>query len=208
MPSVPERGETNRTDTSALSIAASAIAHGLAHGTPPPLRDDYPAALQRPGASFVTLTHGDELRGCIGSLEAHRALAHDLALNAYAASFLDPRFPPLRDAEVTALSLEIAILNPLEAFPCDSETELLAQLRPHVDGLVLEEGTRHRATFLPKVWETLPEPAEFLRALRRKAGLAPDYWSESLRFARYTTTVIQGGYLEALARDGGYPLPD
>jgi len=205
---MPERGETDGTDTPALSIAAAAIAHGLAHGAPPPPRDDYPGALRRPGASFVTLTREGELRGCIGSLEAHRALARDLALNAYAAAFLDPRFPPLRDAEITALSLEIAILNPLEAFPCDSEAELLARLRPYVDGLVLEEGTRHRATFLPKVWEMLPEPAEFLRELRRKAGLAPGYWSESLRFARYTTAVIQGGYLETLARAGGNPLPD
>lgn len=178
-----------------LSIAAAAIAHGLAHGEPPPVRlADYPDHLHRPGASFVTLTRGHALRGCIGSLEPYRALAEDLAFNAYAAAFRDPRFAPLTDTEVERLDVEIAVLNPLEALACGTERELIAQLRPQVDGLVLEEGTRHRATFLPKVWEALPEPEDFLRELWRKAGLAPGYWSETLRFSRYTTGVIRGGY--------------
>ncbi|MGE0372488.1 MAG: AmmeMemoRadiSam system protein A [Gammaproteobacteria bacterium] len=182
-----------------LSIAAAAIAHGLAHGEPPALRlADYAPELRRPGASFVTLTRGDELRGCIGTLEPFRALAHDLVMNAYAAAFHDPRFPPLAGAETLLLTVEVAVLNPLEALVCGSEDELIRLLRPHTDGLLLEEGTRHRATFLPKVWETLPEPEDFLRELRRKAGLAPGYWSETLRVARYTTGVIRSGYLEAL----------
>lgn len=197
---MPERDDAGNPDAHVLPIAAAAIAYGLAHGGPPPLRADYPAALRRPGASFVTLTHGRELRGCIGSLEPCRALAHDLALNAYAAAFRDPRFAPLGESELAALDLEVAILGPLEPFPCRNETELLVRLRPGIDGLVLEAGTRHRATFLPKVWETLPEPGGFLRELRRKAGLAPDYWSETLRFARYTTAVTRGGYLMALVR--------
>ncbi len=201
---MPEHNDTGYPH--ALSIAAAAIAYGLTHSEPPPL-EDYPAGLRQPGASFVTLTHGDKLRGCIGSLEPHRTLARDLALNAYAAAFLDPRFAPLRDAEIAALDLEIAILNPLEPLPCRSEAGLLAQLRPGIDGLVLEAGTGRRATFLPKVWDMLPESGDFLRELRRKAGLAPDYWSESLRFARYTTAVIRSGYLEALARDPGRQSP-
>ncbi|MBK8162456.1 MAG: AmmeMemoRadiSam system protein A [Gammaproteobacteria bacterium] len=187
-----------------LSIAAAAIAHGLAHGEPPALRlAEYPPELRRPGASFVTLTCGDELRGCIGTLEPFRALAHDLVMNAYAAAFLDPRFPPLAGAEAALLTVEVAVLNPLEVLVCGSETELIGRLRPHTDGVVLEEGTRHRATFLPKVWEALPEPEDFLRELRRKAGLAPGYWSDTLRFARYTTGVIRSGYLDALARGAG-----
>lgn len=183
-----------------LSVAAAAIAHGLDRGEPPPLRlADYPDELQRPGASFVTLTRGHELRGCIGSLEPHRALAQDLSANAYAAAFRDPRFPPLAETELAWLDLEIAVLNPLEALPCSSARELTTQLRPLVDGLVLEAGAGRRATFLPKVWEALPEPEDFLRELWRKAGLAPGYWSGSLRFSRYTTRVIQGTYADARA---------
>jgi AmmeMemoRadiSam system protein A len=183
-----------------LSIAAAAIAHGLARGEPPPLLlADYPDELHRPGASFVTLTRDDELRGCIGSLAPSRALAQDLAANAYAAAFCDPRFPPLVETEVEWLMLEIAVLNPLEALPCGSARELIAHLHPQIDGLVLEAGTGRRATFLPKVWEALPEPEEFLRELWRKAGLAPGYWSETLRFSRYTTRVIQGSYTDARA---------
>jgi AmmeMemoRadiSam system protein A len=190
-----------------LSIAAAAIAHGLDRGEPPPLRlAEYPDELQRPGASFVTLlTRGHELRGCIGSLEPRRALAQDLAANAYAAAFSDPRFTPLAEFEVEWLCLEIAVLNPLQALPCGSRRELLAQLRPQMDGLVLEAGAGRRATFLPTVWEALPEPEDFLRELWRKAGLAPGYWSESLCFSRYTTRVIQGTYADARA---GVAQPD
>jgi len=184
-----------------LSIAAAAIAHGLDCGEPPPLRlADYPDELQRPGASFVTLTRGDELRGCIGSLEPYRTLAQDLAANAYAAAFRDPRFAPLAETEVVWLDLEIAVLNPLQALPsCGSARELIAQIRPQLDGLVLEAEGGRRATFLPKVWESLPEPEDFLRELWRKAGLTPGYWSAALRFSRYTTRVIQGSYADARA---------
>lgn len=199
MTSRPEATAQAATDPAALlSIAAAAIAHGLERGEPPPLRlSEYPDALQQPGASFVTLSHGEQLRGCIGSLAPHRALAQDLSANAYAAAFRDPRFPPLAGTEVDWLELEIAVLNPLEALPCESRHELIARLTPQIDGLVLEAGTGRRATFLPKVWEALPEPEDFLRELWRKAGLAPGYWSASLRFARYTTRVVRGSYLDA-----------
>jgi AmmeMemoRadiSam system protein A len=182
-----------------LLIAAAAIDHGLAHGEPPPLRlETYPEALSLPAASFVTLLYGGHLRGCIGSLTPQRPLALDVAMNAYAAAFRDPRFPALTAAELARLMLEVAVLNAPETLPCSSEDELIAQLRPHVDGLILEEGTR-RATFLPKVWEMLPRAEDFLRELRLKAGFMPDYWSETLRFARYTTRVSQGSYAEVRA---------
>lgn len=194
-----ERGAAAGDEPAALvAIAAAAIAHGLVHGeAPAPRPAGYPDALRRPGASFVTLMLERELRGCIGSLTPARPLVEDLALNAYAAAFRDPRFPPLAVTETDRLDLEIAVLNPLEPLPCGSRQELLARLRPQVDGLVLEDGTRHRATFLPKVWEDLPQTEEFLRALWRKAGLAPAYWSATLRFSRYTTTVARGRYLDA-----------
>ena len=109
----------------------------------------------------------------------------DVAENAFAAAFRDPRFPPLRPDEYPRLEYHISILNPPEPMTVTSEADLLQQLRPGVDGLVLIEGAR-RATFLPSVWEQLPDPRQFLAHLKMKAGLPADYWSDSLRFERYT----------------------
>jgi AmmeMemoRadiSam system protein A len=148
-----------------------------------------PAALTAPGASFVSLHRRGALRGCMGSLEARRPLAEDVAGNARAAAFLDPRFPPVAPEELAELELEISVLGPARPLPAASEAELLAALRPGVDGLVLCEGGR-RATYLPSVWTQLPDPAEFVRQLKRKAGLPPDYWSPRLRFDRYEVESI------------------
>ena len=170
-----------------LKVAADSIAHGLTRGralevTPA----DFPAELQAPRASFVTLTLDDALRGCIGTLDARRPLARDVADNAYAAAFRDPRFAPLRPSEWERLHIHISVLSPPEPLNFSSEDELLAQLMPGIDGLILEEGVHH-GTFLPSVWESLPDPRDFVIHLKRKAGLAPDYWSPTLRAKRYTT---------------------
>lgn len=164
-----------------LARARAAIAGRL--GLEAPATADHPA-LAAPGASFVTLQRGDALRGCIGSLAARRPLGEDLQANAIAAAFSDPRFPPLTAAEYPGLQVEVSLLAPAQPLPAASEAEALAQLRPGIDGLILEWQGR-RATFLPQVWEQLPQPAEFLRALRRKAGLAPDFWAADLKLARY-----------------------
>jgi hypothetical protein len=136
------------------------------------------------GASFVSLHRGGELRGCIGSLEARRALVVDVAANAQAAALEDFRFAPVAACELVELEVEISVLTRPVPFPVESEVELLASLEQGIDGLVLEERGR-RATFLPAVWRDLPAPAEFLAHLKRKAGLPADYWSPTLRFARY-----------------------
>ena len=171
-----------------LGVAAASIRHGLQHGEPLiPEARDFPAPLQRPGASFVTLTQDGRLRGCIGSLQALRPLVKDVAANAFAAAFSDPRFPALSAAEYPGLTLAISVLSPAEPMHFSSEADLIAQLRPGIDGLILEDGAGHRGTFLPSVWETLPQPTEFLRQLKIKAGLPPDYWSDSLRVHRYHT---------------------
>lgn len=146
----------------------------------------YPAALQAERASFVTLTIDHQLRGCIGVLEAIRSLVVDVAANAFAAAFEDRRFAPLAAGEYPRLTIHISVLSPPAAMSFVSEADLLRQLRPMADGLVLEE-QGYRGTFLPSVWETLPEPREFLRHLKRKAGLPEDYWTASLRVSRYTT---------------------
>jgi uncharacterized protein len=125
------------------------------------------------------------LRGCIGSLEARRPLALDVAENAFASAFRDPRFAPLARAEEPRLDLHISVLSEAEQIPVRSEAELLASLRPGIDGVILSAGAR-RGTFLPSVWEQLPEPHRFLAQLKRKAGLPADYWSAELRVERYT----------------------
>ena len=99
---------------------------------------------------------------------------------------LDPRFEPLARNELASIGLEVAVLSPLEPLPVDSEADLLEKLVPGIDGLIIAEGAR-RATFLPKVWEQLPEPRDFICALKKKCGLQPDYWSANLEFLHYST---------------------
>lgn len=167
------------------ALARASIEHGLERHVPLPVAvEDLLPAHAAPGASFVTLTRSGALRGCVGSLEAHRPLARDVAHNAFAAAFHDLRFAPLVRDELAELEVRVSVLGPLERLAPTSEAELLAALRPGVDGLVLAEGAR-RATFLPAVWDQLPEPRRFLEALRCKAGLPPDYWSGTLEVHRY-----------------------
>jgi hypothetical protein len=173
-----------------LELARAAIAVGRDAPWLGPDLAGLPPELRAPGASFVTLHRRGALRGCIGSLEPHRPLAEDVAGNARAAAFDDPRFSPVARDEVPELDLEISVLSPLSPLPAASEAELLAALRPRVDGLVLVDG-RHRATFLPAVWQQLPEPRQFLAHLKHKAGLPTDYWSPTLHFLRYTVEEIR-----------------
>jgi len=123
-------------------------------------------------------------------LEARRPLAEDVVQNAFAAAFGDPRFPPVTEPEVDKLDIHISVLSPLEEMHFASEADLLRQIRPGIDGLVLEDGP-YRGTFLPAVWESLPDKRDFLRHLKIKAGLPPDYWSNTLRVWRYTTEMIE-----------------
>ncbi len=173
-----------------FSLARESIACGLQHHQPAAVKlDDYPTTLQQPGASFVTLEKQGMLRGCIGTLEAYRALAIDVAENAFAAAFRDPRFPPVQADELSDLQIHISLLTPPVPFPVKDQAELLRRLQPGIDGLILHEGSR-RATFLPSVWESLPEPRQFIAQLKLKAGLPADYWSETLHFERYQTLCI------------------
>jgi len=173
-----------------LDLAKNSIQHGLQTGRPIKINlNDYPAELTEPRATFVTLEINHQLRGCIGMLEAVRPLAEDIAENAYSAAFKDPRFPPLEAYELDKLEMHLSILTPAEQVFFSSEQDLLSQLQPGIDGLILEEGHR-RGTFLPSVWESLPKPEQFLRHLKQKAGLPPDYWSDNIRIYRYHTEVI------------------
>jgi uncharacterized protein len=167
-----------------LTIARSTIGSelGLAAASEP-----RHAALSAPAATFVTLKQSGELRGCIGSLQPLRPLAEDVRENAVAAAFRDPRFPPLRLREYATTSVEVSLLSADEPLDVATEAELLTQLRPGIDGLILRYGGQ-RATFLPQVWESLPEPRAFVSALKRKAGLPAGFWSPQMTVSRYEVT--------------------
>ncbi len=159
---------------------ALARAFGRASAAPRPH-----AALDEHGASFVTLTQRGELRGCIGTLEAHRPLRRDVEENALAAAFRDPRFAPLAPAEFEITRIEVSLLSAPTALAVAGEDDLLQRLRPGEDGVVLAWRGR-RATFLPQVWESLAEPRDFIAALKQKAGLSAGFWADDVRISRYT----------------------
>lgn len=163
-----------------LARASIAQALGEAVDEPP-----HPEWLKAPGAVFVTLTRNGELRGCIGSLEAHRSLEEDVTKNAQMAAFGDPRFPPLTREELDNTQVEVSVLSEAQPIAFTDEADALSKLRPGVDGVILEWG-RHRATFLPQVWQQLPKPRDFLAHLKRKAGLPADLWDDGVRLYRYT----------------------
>lgn len=147
-------------------------------------------ALLENRATFVTLEIAGQLRGCIGTLEAYRPLAEDVAANALAAACHDPRFPPLSPAECPEIKISISVLSSPEEILFSSENDLLGQIRPGMDGLILQEGIQ-RGTFLPSVWEQLPEKELFFEHLKQKAGLPFGYWSDTLRVFRYQSEYIQ-----------------
>lgn len=165
-----------------LGLARRSIAHRLGRGSAPTIPDD--PRLREKGATFVTLTMDGELRGCIGSLRRSRALGEDVIHNAVAAAMEDPRFPPLSAAEFDAVTVEVSLLSEPEFLEFSGEQALLAQLRPGEDGLIIFSGCRS-ATFLPQVWEQLPEPQQFLAALKHKAGLPTNREVAGLMAARY-----------------------
>lgn len=194
-------GATTGLGATLLALARGAIAERF--GRPGSAPAGHPA-LARPGATFVTLQQAGELRGCIGSLEAHRSLYQDVRANAQAAAFHDPRFAPLAAREFDVTRVEVSLLSAPEPMTVASEEALLAALRPDVDGLILSLGPR-RATFLPQVWESLPDPVEFVAHLKRKAGLPFDFWSAEIRCSRYTVAKWSEADSPARAESDGEP---
>lgn len=185
-----------------LPIARSSI--GRALGRPHEAPENAPW-LQELGACFVTLTQQGQLRGCIGSLQAHRSLLVDVKANAVAAALHDPRFAPLAALELEHTEIEVSLLSSMQAMQFSGEAEALAQLRPGVDGVVLEFG-RYRSTFLPQVWEQLPAVTEFMAHLKRKAGLPADFWAAEVKLQRYTVSKWKESDLQPSAPVAGQPL--
>ncbi len=170
-----------------LGIARASMAHGVAAGRPLPLdAEQLPDKLAAHRATFITLTRDGELRGCTGALDATRPLAVDVAESACRTALRDPRFAPVRQAELARIVIEVSVLSPLVDLPVRDQRDLYARLTPGVDGLVLRAGA-HSATFLPKVWEHLGTPERFVGELKRKAGLPQDFWSAAVRLYRYRT---------------------
>jgi uncharacterized protein len=167
-----------------LPIARAAIARELGRTHAACEEADW---LRAPGACFITLKQGENLRGCIGTLRAHRPLLDDVKANALGAAFRDPRFSPLALHELGLTRLEISLLSELEAISFESEPHATSQLRPGIDGVLFEYGY-HQSTFLPQVWNELPDPGEFIAHLKHKAGLPPDFWDKDVKLARYTVS--------------------
>jgi uncharacterized protein len=170
--------------------AFASVRYGLTHHREMDVAEtDYPEVLRAEKATFVTLRQDDELLGCIGTLRPHRPLVRDVVHNAYQAAFSDPRFAPLTPEQLPGLDLHISVLSPLEPLPVTSEGDLLAKLRPGLDGLLIEDGD-HVATFLPTMWPRLSTAHTFVRALKDKAHLPPDYWSLTIKVFRYTAVEL------------------
>lgn len=169
-----------------LDIAYRSILSGLDGNPPPkPHQDDLPEGLRTVRDAFVTLHVRGQLNGCIGKMGSSEPLAAVVAYAAWQAAFADPRLPALTCADLDDLHIEVSVLSPQEPMPATSEEELLAHLRPGVDGLVIEADSAH-ATLLPAVWARCPDPVVFLRLLMRKAGLVPGLWPKDMKAFRYT----------------------
>lgn len=180
-PGDPDETERGRA---LLRIARASLAEAFGRGDRS-LLDDREPWLREPGATFVTLRLHGQLRGCVGSVHAYRPLFEDVWANARAAAFSDTRFPRLRREEFDAVELEVSLLSAPEPLSVTGEEEACRLLRPGIDGVILEAGD-NRGTFLPQVWEQLPDPRQFLAHLKVKAGLPASFWPPDLRLWRYT----------------------
>ena len=169
--------------TNLLALARNAIGVRLGQGKTA-IAVDAPE-LHKNAATFITLTQNGQLRGCIGSLQAYRPLVDDIRENACNAAFRDPRFKPLSADELPITRVEVSLLTPAEAMQFSSEADALGQLRPNIDGIIFTAGS-HRSTFLPQVWEQLPDPVDFMAHLKLKAGLPATYWDSDVKLERYT----------------------
>ena len=170
-----------------LELAYETVEEGCKLGAVPEHILEYnnlPDIFSQKAASFVTIKKGGVLRGCIGSTEAHRPLLDDVVQNAFSSAFHDSRFPPVTEYELNDIDIEISILTPQELMDIIDEKDLLKKIRPGIDG-VLISNHQHSATFLPQVWQQLPNPRQFLAHLKHKAGIEPGSWPEDMKCFRY-----------------------
>lgn len=179
--------EKNEQGKILLNIARDAITSALRISHVPAAIDESMPWLLKPAATFVTLTQEGMLRGCIGSLQAYNPLKDDVRNNAISAALHDPRFKPIAADELDAVDVEVSLLSELQLLSFSNEMEAMAQLRPNIDGVVFEYA-HYRSTFLPQVWEMLPQPRQFLAKLKSKAGLSEDFWRDGIKLSCYTVS--------------------
>ncbi len=179
--------ERNEQGKILLHIARTAISRSLNIPCSLPVVNETVMWLSEPGATFVTLTQQGELRGCMGSLYAYDPLIKDVSNNAVSAALRDPRFTPLKVNELDSICIEVSLLSELQPLSFNNETEALEQLRPDIDGIVFEYGL-HRSTFLPQVWESFPQPQQFLAKLKSKARLSENFWNKDIKLSRYSVS--------------------
>lgn len=173
-----------------IKLIVRSLEYGLVKDSPPKVAvNTFAKELQVKRATFVTLEKNRVLRGCIGTIIAYRSLVEDIVENAFAAAFRDPRFPPLQADERQDLSFSLSVLSPMSQMSFDNEDHFLEQLRPLIDGVLIQDG-KNRSVFLPQVWDQIPEKADFLNRLRLKAGLAPDHWSDTFQAWRFTVQKV------------------
>lgn len=173
-----------------LTVAYRSISHGLRNKEPLAVDlSDHSERLGLQRASFVTLRIEEKLRGCIGVVAAFRPLVVDVAENAYAAAFRDSRFSELTDAEFDHIDAHISILSAPQPLACRNQADLVSQLQVGVHGLILEDGDK-MASFLPSMWEELPDPEEFVLHLKKKGGMKPNQWSKNMKVQVYTTESV------------------
>ncbi|HEY1933305.1 MAG TPA: AmmeMemoRadiSam system protein B [Acetobacteraceae bacterium] len=193
----PEHAAVEAVAPILLQVVRNAIGIGFNSGQPPQVivNTTLPPLLADHGAAFVTLRRHGTLRGCIGSPAAWRPLIEDVAHHAFNAAFKDPRFPPLGLLELQGLDLSISVLTPPQPMVFGSEADLLAQLRPRVDGLIIDDSGR-RSLFLPSVWEEIADPRMFLAQLKMKAGMAADHFSPRFTAQRFRSIEVKGRMLD------------
>ena len=197
-----ERAAVMAVGDTLLGLVRGSISSGLTSGRPAEvsLNPSLPPLLTANGAAFVTLKLDGHLRGCIGSPVAYRPLMTDVAQHAFNAAFKDQRFSPLTVEEAPRLDLSVSVLTPPVPMHFRDEADLLAQLRPGIDGLIIEDDGK-RALFLPSVWEELPEKRAFLAHLKHKAGMAVDHFSPNFRASRFRSIEVKGRMVDEPSAD-------
>lgn len=196
LPKSPAPMENDRTmlqqeGARIFRAAAQSVGYSIKNGKPPKVDiSSFPAVLRENRATFVTINKNGQLRGCIGTIQAHQPLIADVVENAYKAAMKDPRFPPIQEEETSSLELSISLLSRFTEMSFTDESDFLSQLRPKIDGLIIADQGK-RSVFLPQVWESIPDTKEFVSRLKQKAGLPIDHWSDSFQAWRFTAISLK-----------------
>jgi MEMO1 family protein len=190
-PTEDDRAMLQREGARIFRAAAQSVGYAIKNGKPPKVDlSSFPTVLQENRATFITINKNGQLRGCIGTIQAHQPLIADVVENAYKAAMKDPRFPPIQEDETAQLELSISLLSRFTEMSFSNEADFLGQLRPKIDGLIITDQGK-RSVFLPQVWESIPETTEFVARLKQKAGLPTDHWSDNFQAWRFTAISVK-----------------